>query len=40
MTPEGTHTWQSWRGNFRDLVERKFFAADPYAAPPVGAAAR
>lgn len=40
MTPEGTHTWQSWRGNFRDLVERKFFAADPYTAPAVGAAAK
>ncbi len=38
MTPPGgQHTWQSWRAFFRDLVERKFFAADPYAAPPVGA---
>jgi enterochelin esterase-like enzyme/lysophospholipase L1-like esterase len=37
-TPEGgTHTWQSWRGYFRDLLESKFFADDPYAASPVGA---
>ena len=39
MTPPGgQHTWQSWRGFFRDLVTRKFFADDPYAAAPVGAA--
>jgi len=38
MTPEGQHTWLSWRGYFRDLVERKFFADNPYAAAPVGAA--
>jgi enterochelin esterase family protein len=38
MTPEGgQHTWQSWRGFLRDLVERKFFAEKPYAAPSVGA---
>ncbi|MEI6862536.1 MAG: hypothetical protein WCL04_09825, partial [Verrucomicrobiota bacterium] len=38
MTPPGgQHTWQSWRGFFRDLVERKFFAPDPYATTPVGA---
>lgn len=37
-TPEGgTHTWHTWRGYFRDLLEHKLFAADPYAAPPVGA---
>ena len=30
----GTHTWQTWRGYFRDLMERKFFADNPYAAPP------
>lgn len=36
-TPSGgTHTWQSWRGYFRDLMERKFFKDDPYSAPPVG----
>jgi enterochelin esterase family protein len=34
----GTHTWQTWRGYFRDLLERKFFAEHPYAAPPIGAA--
>lgn len=36
--PEGgKHLWQTWRGYFRDLLERKFFAADPYATPPVKA---
>jgi enterochelin esterase-like enzyme len=36
--PEGgTHTWQTWRGYFRDLLERKFFADDPYETKPVGA---
>jgi enterochelin esterase-like enzyme len=35
MTPEGSHTWHTWRGFFRELVEKKFFAADPYAAPPL-----
>lgn len=35
-TPEGgTHTWQTWRGYFRELMERKFFADDPYAAQPI-----
>ncbi len=33
--PEGNHTWHSWRGYFRELLERKFFAADAYAAAPV-----
>ncbi len=36
-TPNGgTHTWQSWREYFRDLMERKFFKDNPYSAPPVG----
>ena len=35
-TPErGTHTWQSWRVYFRELMERKFFADDPYSAPTI-----
>lgn len=33
----GKHLWQTWRGYFRDLVERKFFAEDAYATPPVKA---
>jgi enterochelin esterase-like enzyme/lysophospholipase L1-like esterase len=37
-TPEGgTHTWHTWRGYFRDLLEWKLFASRPYAAAPVGA---
>jgi enterochelin esterase-like enzyme len=37
-TPEGgTHTWQTWRGYFRELVERKFFAGSPYDTPPIDA---
>jgi enterochelin esterase-like enzyme/lysophospholipase L1-like esterase len=37
-TPEGgTHTWHTWRGYFRDLLEYKFFTEHPYAAAPVGA---
>jgi enterochelin esterase family protein len=37
-TPEGgSHTWHTWRGYFRDLLERKFFAEDPYHTAPVGA---
>jgi enterochelin esterase-like enzyme len=36
--PEGgKHLWQTWRGYFRDLVERKFFVEDAYATPPVKA---
>jgi enterochelin esterase-like enzyme len=36
--PEGgKHLWQTWRGYFRDLVERKFFVEDAYAAPAVKA---
>jgi enterochelin esterase-like enzyme len=36
--PEGgKHLWQTWRGYFRDLVERKFFVDDAYATPPVKA---
>jgi enterochelin esterase family protein len=33
----GTHTWQTWRGYFKELMERKFFAADPYATAPIDA---
>ena len=37
-TPEGgSHTWHTWRGYFRDLLEYKFFADEPYATAPVGA---
>ncbi len=37
-TPEGgTHTWHTWRGYFRDLVEDKLFKEEPYTTPPVGA---
>jgi enterochelin esterase-like enzyme len=35
MTPEGSHTWHSWRGYLREMLEKKFFAADPYAAPKI-----
>lgn len=35
-TPVGTHTWQSWRGYFHDLVAHKFFVNNPYDTPPVG----
>jgi enterochelin esterase family protein len=36
--PEGgLHLWQTWRGYFRDLVERKFFVEDAYATAPVKA---
>jgi enterochelin esterase-like enzyme len=36
--PEGgEHTWQTWRGYFRDLLERKFFVDDAYVTKPVGA---
>jgi enterochelin esterase-like enzyme len=36
--PEGgKHLWQTWRGYFRDLVERKFFVENAYATPPVKA---
>ncbi len=35
MTPEGTHTWHSWRGYIREMFERKFFSDDPYAAPKI-----
>ncbi len=38
--PEGgTHTWHTWRGYFRDLLERKFFAEKPYDTAPVDAIA-
>lgn len=33
----GMHAWHSWRGYFRDLMERKFFVDDPYGTPLVGA---
>jgi len=37
-TPEGgTHTWHTWRGYFRDLVEDKLFEDEPYTKAPVGA---
>jgi lysophospholipase L1-like esterase len=37
-TPEGgTHTWHTWRGYFRDLLEDKLFKDEPYGTPPVGA---
>lgn len=36
--PEGNHTWHSWRGYFRDLLERKFFVDDAYTTAPVGPA--
>lgn len=36
--PGGSHTWTSWRGYFRDLMERKFFVSAPYATPLVGSA--
>jgi enterochelin esterase-like enzyme len=35
-TPYGTHTWNSWRGYFRDLLERKFFVNAPYSTALVG----
>src|SRR5206468_4310069 len=36
--PEGgKHLWQTWRGYFRDMVERKFFVEDAYSTPPVKA---
>jgi hypothetical protein len=39
-TPEGgTHTWHTWRGYFRDLLERKLFA-DSRTPMPVGRAFR
>ncbi len=34
-TPNGNHTWHSWRGYFREMLERKFFVDDPYATAPV-----
>ncbi len=34
-TPNGNHTWHSWRGYFREMLERKFFAEDAYATAPV-----
>jgi enterochelin esterase-like enzyme len=36
--PAGTHTWHSWRGYFSELLQRKFFATDPYATAPVAGA--
>jgi enterochelin esterase family protein len=33
----GTHTWQTWRGYFKELMERKFFVTDPYATAPIDA---
>ena len=36
--PEGgKHLYQTWRGYFRDLLERKFFVEDAYATPAVKA---
>jgi enterochelin esterase-like enzyme len=37
-TPQdGKHLWQTWRGYFRELMERKFFVDDPYGTPPIDA---
>ncbi len=31
--PGGSHTWQSWRGYFADLMQKKFFLDNPYTVP-------